>query len=97
MLALTLGRPRSSGTGRSEELLKRVKALAPDRVEVFRLGEGSTGEWAKARTGGEGADFVISALGARAPRRPCSTPCTGVRRGGRVVNVGGVADRFRST
>ncbi|WP_449351048.1 zinc-binding dehydrogenase [Streptomyces shaanxiensis] len=92
-----MGRPAVSrvlGTGRNEELLKRVKELAPDRIEVMRLGEGSTGAWAKSRTGGEGADFVISALGAKAPVETMLDSMQGVRRGGRVVNVGGVADRL---
>jgi threonine dehydrogenase-like Zn-dependent dehydrogenase len=60
----------------------------------MRLGEGSTGAWAKSRTGGEGADFVISALGAKAPVETMLDSMQGVRRGGRVVNVGGVADRL---
>ncbi|MDQ0958496.1 threonine dehydrogenase-like Zn-dependent dehydrogenase [Streptomyces sp. B4I13] len=60
----------------------------------MRLGEGSTGAWAKSRTGGEGTDFVISALGAKAPVETMLDSMQGVRRGGRVVNVGGVADRL---
>lgn len=92
MLALAMGASRVLGTGRNEELLKRVKALAPDRIEVLRLGEGSSGEWAKNLTGGEGADVVISALGARAPVATMLDSLRGVRRGGKVVNVGGCAD-----
>jgi alcohol dehydrogenase len=94
VLALASGFSRVLGTGRDEALLKRVKALAPDRVEVFRLGEGSSGEWAKSLTGGEGADIVLSALGARAPVETMLDSISGVRRGGKVVNVGGVADRL---
>lgn len=92
VLALAMGASRVLGTGRDEVLLKRVKSLAPDRVEVFRLGEGSSGAWAKDLTGGEGADVVISALGARAPVETMLDSLGGVRRGGRVVNVGGCAD-----
>jgi D-arabinose 1-dehydrogenase-like Zn-dependent alcohol dehydrogenase len=94
VLALAAGVARILGTGRDGELLRRVKALAPDRVEVFRLGEGSSGEWARNLTKGEGADVVISALGARAPVETMLDSMIGVRRGGRVVNVGGVADRL---
>ncbi|WP_155056004.1 alcohol dehydrogenase catalytic domain-containing protein [Streptomyces blattellae] len=94
LLALASGVSTVLGTGRNEELLKRVKELAPDRIEVMRLGEGSSGAWAKARTGGEGADFVISALGAQAPAETMLDSMQGVRRGGRVVNVGGVAGRL---
>jgi alcohol dehydrogenase len=87
-----MGLSRILGTGRDEELLRRVKALAPDRIEVMRLGEGSSGEWAKSLTGGDGADFAISALGAKAPVATMLDSMKGVRRGGKVVNVGGVAD-----
>ncbi|WP_037680171.1 zinc-binding dehydrogenase, partial [Streptomyces griseus] len=92
LLALASGVSRVLGTGRNEELLKRVKELAPDRIEVMRLGEGSSGAWAKSRTGGEGVDFVISALGAKAPVETMLDSMQGVRRGGRVSNVGGVGD-----
>src|SRR5438552_13120309 len=61
VLGLAMGLSRILGTGRDERLLNRVKALAPDRIEVMRLGEGSSGDWAKSLTGGEGADFAISA------------------------------------
>lgn len=94
VLALASGVSRVLGTGRDVDLLRRVKALAPDRVEVLRLGTESSGAWAKSLTGGEGADFVISALGAKAPVETMLDSLLGVRRGGRVVNVGGVADRL---
>lgn len=91
-LGLAMGISKILGTGRSRELLGRVKAIAPDRIDTIVLGEGSTGEWAKAQTGGEGVDFVISALGARAPAATVVDSMRGVRRGGRVVVVGGVAE-----
>lgn len=93
VLCLTLGVARILGTGRNEELLRRVKALAPQRIEVLKLGDKPSGEWVKAMTDGEGADFVVSALGARAPVETMLESLQGVRRGGKVVNVGGVADR----
>ncbi|MES2482636.1 MAG: alcohol dehydrogenase catalytic domain-containing protein [Pseudomonadota bacterium] len=94
MLGLSMGLSRILGTGRDLDLLQRVKALAPDRIEVMALGDGSTGEWAKTMTAGEGVDFVISALGAKAPASTMVDSMRGVRRGGRIVNVGGVADNL---
>jgi D-arabinose 1-dehydrogenase-like Zn-dependent alcohol dehydrogenase len=91
-LALAMGVSRVLGTGRNEDLLQRVKSLAPNRIEVLRLGDKSSGEWAKTLTDGEGVDFVISALGAKAPAETMLDSMQGVRRGGKVVNVGGVAD-----
>ncbi len=91
VLGLAMGLSRILGTGRDAELLKRVKALAPHRIEVMALGEGSSGAWARERTGGDGVDFSISALGALAPVATMLDSMKGVRRGGRIVNVGGVA------
>ncbi len=91
-LCLAMGVSRILGTGRDRQLLQRVKAFAPDRIEVLQLGEKSSGEWAKTMTDGEGADFIISALGARAPVETMLDSIHGVRRGGKVVNVGGVSE-----
>lgn len=91
-LCLSMGIARILGTGRDAQLLQRVKAIAPNRIDVIQLGSGSVGEWAKALTDGEGADFVISALGARAPAATMVDSMKGVRRGGKVVVVGGVAE-----
>ena len=91
-LCLALGVARILGTGRNQELLERVKAIAPDRIEVLQLGEKSSGEWARTLTDGEGVDFVVSALGARAPIDTMLDSIQGVRRGGKVVNVGGVSE-----
>jgi len=92
VLGLSMGLSRILGTGRDKSLLERVKALAPDRIEVLSLGERPTGEWARELTGGDGVDFAISALGARAPVETMLDSMKAVRRGGRVVNIGGVAD-----
>ncbi len=91
VLCLAFGVARVLGTGRDQELIRRVKALAPDRIEVLKLGDKPSGEWAKTLTNGEGADFVISALGARAPVETMLDSMQGVRRGGKIVNIGGVA------
>ena len=91
-LCLAFGVARILATGRNHELLERVRAIAPNRIEVLELGARSSGEWAKTLTYGEGADFVISALGARASVETMLDSMRGVRRGGKVVNIGGVAD-----
>src|ERR1700687_244578 len=71
LLGLAMGITRILGTGRNSQLLDRVKALAPERIEVHALGGGSTAAstasstaiWAKRLTDGDGVDFMISALG----------------------------------
>ena len=62
LLGLAMGMTRILGTGRNRELLERVKALAPDRIEVHALDDGATAPW--------------SARSAPArPRAPCSIHC----------------------
>src|SRR4051812_1570937 len=92
LLGLAMGVSRIFGTGRNQQLLERVKALAPDRIEVHPLGHGSTSEWVKKRTDGEGVDFMISALGPGSPASTMVDALRSVRRGGRAVNVGAVAE-----
>jgi D-arabinose 1-dehydrogenase-like Zn-dependent alcohol dehydrogenase len=92
LLGLAMGVTRIFGTGRNKQLLERVKALAPNRIEVHGLDEGSTAEWVKSRTGGDGVDFMISALGPGAPASTMVDALQSVRRGGRAVNVGAVAE-----
>lgn len=89
--ALALGVARIFGTGRNAALLERVKAIAPERIEVLALGERSIGEWARELTGGWGVDATIDALGPGAPMETMTDSWGALRRGGRAVDVGAVA------
>src|SRR4051812_21835075 len=94
LFALALGARKILGTGRDRNLLDRVRAIAPGRIQVHSLGdEVTTGDWARSLTGGEGADIVIDALGPRrtsgvvagrarrpSPRRPAREHRRGRRR-----------------
>jgi D-arabinose 1-dehydrogenase-like Zn-dependent alcohol dehydrogenase len=92
LLGLAMGMTRILGTGRNADLLARVKALAPDRIEVLSLGAQPTDAWAKSLTGSEGVDLMISALGPGAPASTMVEALRAVRRGGKAVNVGAVAE-----
>ena len=92
LLCLAMGVAKVIGTGRNAALIERVKALAPNRVEILELGTRSVAEWAKELTDGYGVDFVISALGARAPVETMEDSMFALKRGGRLVVIGGVAD-----
>ena len=92
LLGLAMGMTKILGTGRNKELLERVKALAPNRIHVHALGDGTTHEWAKSLTDGNGVDFMISALGPGSPASTMSDALQSVRRGGKAVNVGAVAE-----
>jgi alcohol dehydrogenase len=92
LLGLAMGMTRILGTGRNKDLLARVKQLAPHRIEVHALGDGSTHEWARELTDGEGVDFMLSALGPGSPASTMVDSLKAVRRGGKAVNVGAVAE-----
>ena len=92
LVGLAVGVTRILGTGRTQALLDRVKALAPGRIEVFAVGERPVHEFMMAATGGEGVDAVIDTLPPGAPARAMLDALQGLRRGGRAVNIGGVAE-----
>lgn len=94
LVALALGVSRIFAVARGNELLQRLKELAPDRIEIFSntsADAGSTADWVKSCTGGQGADFMIDTLGAVASLDSFKDAIRGVRRGGRIVNIGGLA------
>ncbi len=91
LFALAMGCPTIMGTGRDTRLLKKVKAIAPDRIHVRSLeARGSLADWAKSLTGGEGPHIVIDALGPGAPQSSMLAAFAAVRRGGRLVDIGAV-------
>ena len=91
LFGLALGARKILGTGRNRELLQRVKAIAPHRIEVFALGDGSLADWTRELTQGEGAEVVIDALGPGAPQDSMLQAMQALRRGGHHVNIGAVA------
>ena len=98
-LALAMGVTKILGTGRNRTLLDRVKALAPQRIDIFAAGappgEGSADPlvaWAKAATDGYGVDGVIDCLPPGTPASAMMRALYCLRRGGAAVNVGAVMD-----
>src|SRR5882672_8434755 len=99
LLALAMGATKILGTGRNAALLDRVKALAPERIDVFAMADGSSGSqpdpfvaWAKAATDGYGVDGMIDCLPPGAPASAMMRALQTLRRGGRAVNVGAVME-----
>ena len=84
---------RILGTGRNAALLNDVKAIAPDRIDVVPTGTRPLREWALERTGGEGADILIDALGPGAPAESMLEAIATLRRGGTAVDIGGMMER----
>ena len=93
LIALARGVARIFGTGRNRALLDRVKALAPQRIEVLPLGEGTIAERVRAATSGLGVDIHIDCLGPGAPAAAMIDAVYALRRGGTAVNIGGVGEK----
>ena len=100
LIALAMGAGRVLGTGRNRALLARVKALAPERVDVLSVAEGASAratnvqEWAMSLTEGEGVDAVVDCLPPRAPASAQIGALRALRMGGTWVDVGGVSDEL---
>ena len=88
--ALAMGARKIFGTGRDKDLLQSVKAMAPDRIEVFSTNDGSITEWVHSRTDGDGVHAVLDCLGPGTPYDPFLQGMYSLRRGGVMVDVGGV-------
>ena len=94
LLSLAMGVTRIFGTGRNTELLQRVQALAPGRIEVHALSSGPINDWIRSRTDGAGVDFMLDALGAAADLSTLDDAMHAVRRGGKVMNIGGTVGKL---
>ena len=94
LIALGRGVTRILGTARDRTRLARVKALAPDRIEVLAQDDGrSVAEWARSFTGGYGVDVVIDCLGPGTPGTFLMDAIYALRRGGKAINIGGVGEK----
>jgi alcohol dehydrogenase len=94
LFALAMGASRILGTGRNRALLERVKALAPHRIEVFSTEDGPIAPWARSRTEGHGAHFMLDTLGAAVSLDVFDDAMHGVARGGTIVNIGGTVGKL---
>ena len=88
LLGIAMGVPRILGTARNRSLLERVKALAPDRIQVFSLEDGPVDEWVMEQTHGEGVDIYLDCLGPGAPADSMLQSFKTLVRGGVGINLG---------
>lgn len=93
-LALAMGATRIFALARNEALLAEVKALAPDRIHTLSLkdGDAGVGDWVRDLTDGLGADAFLDAVGPGAPHSTSIAGIEALRRGGRMVDVGGMSE-----
>jgi threonine dehydrogenase-like Zn-dependent dehydrogenase len=91
LFGLAMGATRILGTGRDRALLQRVKALAPNRIQVHAAGEQPLNDWVREVTNGDMADVFVDALGPGAPHSAFLDGLFSLRRGGKAVDIGAVA------
>jgi len=90
--ALAMGATKIFGTGRNADLLQDVKALAPDRIEVHAVGDGSLRDFVLEHNDGNGVDAVISTLGPGSPKETLLEALSTLSRGGSLVDIGGMME-----
>jgi alcohol dehydrogenase len=103
MIALAMGATKILGTGRNVALLNRVKALAPQRIEVFAADDTKQAPadgvdplvaWARSMTDGYGVDSVLDCLPPGASAATMMRALYTLRRGGRAAAVGVVMENL---
>lgn len=92
LLALAMGATKVFGMARNRELLERVRQLDPKRVHVLSVGDEPIGDWVRSHTEGLGADIFIDAVGPGAPHSTSLAGLDSLRRGGRMVDIGGMSE-----
>lgn len=92
MLALAMGATKIFGIARNRQLLERVRQIDPTRIQVLSIGDQPVEEWVQANTDGLGADVFIDAIGPGAPHEISISGIKSLRRGGRMVDIGGMAE-----
>ncbi|SDI13433.1 alcohol dehydrogenase catalytic domain-containing protein [Pseudomonas panipatensis] len=90
LLALAFGAAKVVVAARDMAALARLKALAPERVECVRIGARAIHEQVLEIVPG-GVDAMLDTLGAKAPAELSVDAMRAVGRGGRIVQIGGVA------
>ena len=92
ILALAMGAAKVFATGRNIALLDKLHHIAPGRVVPITLGARPTAEVVMQATNGFGVDALIETLGPNAPVATVLDAFNALKRGGRAINIGGVAD-----
>lgn len=92
LLALGMGATKIFGVARNRVLLERLRAIAPNRVHVLSAGDREIGDWVREHTDGLGADIFIDAVGPGAPHSTSLAGIDALRRGGRMVDIGGMSE-----
>lgn len=93
LIALAMGASRVFATARNKALLSQLGAIDA-RIRTIAVNDESVVEVVTNETGGRGCDTVLEALGANAPAAAVMEAFGALKRGGVLVNVGGVAEKL---
>jgi alcohol dehydrogenase len=91
LLARAMGATRILCVARKRPLLERLLAIDSKRIRICPEGGESIAIWAQRESGGLGVDAVIDTLGPSADAQAMQDAIEALRRGGRLVNVGGMS------
>ncbi len=92
--ALAMGATRILGIGRNRNVLARVKALAPVRIDTLALGDEPVDEWLLARSDGIGVDVLLDCSGRAATASTIAAALRALKRGGIAVNIGALTEKL---
>lgn len=90
LLALAMGASKIFAVARDPNALERLQALAPGRVIPVAMQSGTIASQVRSILP-EGVDAMLDTLGAKAPAELSVEGMSAIRRGGRIVQIGGVA------
>ena len=92
LLALAMGATRILGVARNKQLLERVKALAPERIEVKSTADSESVEtWVQRVTGGVGLDVYVDCVGPGGGHELFLSALRVLKRGGKAVDIGAIS------
>jgi alcohol dehydrogenase len=92
LLALGMGATRILGFGRNRDVLAKLKALAPNRIDVLALGDAPIADWVRQRTDQLGIDVLLDCSGRNAAAANMQEGLGALKRGGAVVNIGALTE-----
>ncbi|AYC32360.1 alcohol dehydrogenase [Pseudomonas cavernae] len=90
LLALAFGAARIVVAARDEGALAKLRELDPQRIHTVRLGAQEAHRQVLDKVPG-GVDVMLDTLGAKAPAELSVDAMKAVARGGRIIQIGGVA------
>lgn len=91
LLARAMGATRIFCVARKRPLLERLRALDPQRIHICPEDAAALASWVRAGTDNLGVDAVIDTLGPGADAQAMLDAIETLRRGGKLVNVGGMS------